>query len=137
MYFHLRQRTSLPQKSEHDQEEASPLGMLGAEACCCNDSSFRSHNHWSLRFLKLFLLHKDGGGWKTCSEHLYWLIICSTLLHTLKNSSATSSTLISFTIEMILFHKLKRSIYPKPSFRVTRIPLALAHNFQLFNNELF
>lgn len=57
----MRQHTEMPQKSEHNQEEASLLAMLGAEACCRNNSSFRSHNHQSLRFLKLFLRHKDGG----------------------------------------------------------------------------
>lgn len=52
----------LPQKSEHKQQEGSLLARLDAEARCCNNWSFRSHNHWSLRFLKLFLLHKDGRG---------------------------------------------------------------------------
>lgn len=62
IYLRRRRRTTLPQKREQNQEEGPLLAALGTEAHCCTNSSFRSHNHWSLRFLKLFLLPKDARG---------------------------------------------------------------------------
>lgn len=90
---------------------SSPLAMLGMEACCCNNSSFRSHNHESLRFLKLFLLHKDGGKKKVGELCFERSVGCSSALPQhipwKRPSSVASSIFISCTPAMLFFHKVE------------------------------
>lgn len=101
---------------------SSPLAMLGMEACCCNNSSFRSHNHESLRFLKLFLLHKDGGkkkSWRTLLWTFCWLLVCSATAHTLKKTLKCREFYFHqlYTSNAILSQsRMKRNGKPKASF---------------------
>lgn len=93
--------------------------MLGTEACCCNNSSFRSHNHQSLRFLKVFLLHKDGGGGGELENFALNLMLANHLLcrstDTEKRLSVPSSTCINLTLaNAVLFYTLQRNFSPAP-----------------------